>query len=1111
MKALLLSVAAAAAFIPCHAVKNKTYMKYRDSAVPVAERVEDLLSRMTLDEKIGQMNQYVGVEHLKANMGSLSEEDLFNNTAQAIYPGFSPKDLEDLTMKGLVGSFLHVITLKEANYLQSLAMQSRLQIPVIFGIDAIHGNANCPDNTVYPTNLGLACSFDTDMAYKIGRQTAAEMRAMNMHWTFNPNVEVARDPRWGRCGETFGEDPYLVTKLGIATVNGYQGKLNGANDVLACIKHFVGGSQPANGTNGSPTDVSERTLREVFFPPFKAGVDAGAMSLMTSHNELNGIPCHENDWLMNDVLRGEWGFKGFVVSDWMDIEHIYDLHATAPSLKEAFYQSIMAGMDMHMHGIHWNEYVGELVREGRILESRIDQSVRRILYLKFKLGLFEKPYADEQTSMDVRLCPEHRATALEAARNSIVLLKNDGILPLSQGKYKKILVTGINANDENILGDWSAQQKPENVTTVLEGIRIFAGDSQVEFVDQGWDPRNMDPKKVDAAVKAAKKADLNIVVAGEYMMRYRWTERTGGEDTDRSDIDLVGLQNELIRKVAASGKPTILILINGRPLGVEWAAENIPAIVEAWEPGMTGGTAIAEILYGKVNPSAKLAITIPRSVGQIQMTYNHKPSMYFHPYAVTSSEPLYPFGFGLSYTTYKYGNLRLSAKEIGANGTVDVSVDITNTGDRDGVEIAQLYIRDVFSSVTRPVKELKDFARVALKAGETKTVKFTITSDKLRFLDRKMKSVVEAGEFKVMVGSSSRDEDLLTDSFNVVKPTDRLESRLRKVVGLRKFIIGQHDAIAYGHNWTSDYSGREIRSDVKDVCGDLPGLLNWDLGLVEWQSDKELDGVPFDFIRKEVVNHDRRGGINAFSWHPRNPATKGNSWVCKGGNVVRECVTEGTALNDTMRLWLRRAAEFIGSLRDSDGRRIPVVFRPWHEHTGSWFWWGRDNCSADDYKALWRLTRSVFDEEGIDNVMWAYSPDKIKSADDYFERYPGDEYVDILGADAYHFDGDKGLDEYLKRVDLLLGTAAAYAKKSGQIVVFSETGSEGLPMPKWWTEVLMKAIGNQPVAYVCMWRNASDNPKHFYMPYPGQKSAADFVDFYKNPRTVFCKDLEQIK
>ena len=739
---------------------------YLDASAPVPKRVEDLLSRMTLEEKVGQMNQFVGLEHIRKNEASLSEEDLKNNTANAFYPEFNADSVAEWTRQGLVGSFLHVLTIEEANYLQSLALQSRLAIPVIFGIDAIHGNANAPDNTVYPTNIGLASSFDTDLAYRIARETAAEMRAMNMHWTFNPNVEVARDPRWGRVGETYGEDPYLVTEMGVATVKGYQGDLS-SDDVLACIKHFVGGSQPINGTNGSPTDLSERTIREVFFPPFEAGVDAGAMSLMTAHNELNGIPCHSNEWLMEEVARGEWGFKGFVVSDWMDIEHIYDLHATAENLKEAFYQSIMAGMDMHMHGVYWNEYVCELVREGRIPESRIDESVRRILDIKFRLGLFEHPYADEKTTMDVRLCDAHRQTALEAARKSIVLLKNDGLLPLSPDRYRRVLVTGINADDHNILGDWSADQKPENVTTVLEGLKEVSPETDFVFVDQGWDPRNMSRRQVDRAASLARTCDLNIVVAGEYMFRGRWTERTSGEDTDRSDIDLVGLQNELIEKVYASGKPTVLVLISGRPLGVEWAAEHLPALVNAWEPGMYGGQAIAEILYGKVNPSAKLAVTIPRSSGQVQMIYNHKPSQYFHPYAVTPSSPLYPFGYGLSYNDYEYSDLTIDKTEMPADGSLKASVNVTNRGTMTGDEIVELYIRDRFSQVTRPVKELKDFARITLEPGETKTVEFTISSDKLRFLDKNLKPIVEPGEFIVMAGSSSADEDLLKTSFRV--------------------------------------------------------------------------------------------------------------------------------------------------------------------------------------------------------------------------------------------------------------------------------------------------------------------------------------------------------
>lgn len=743
---------------------------YKDSSLPVERRVEDLLARMTLEEKVGQMNQFVGVEHIKANSKVLSEEDLKTNTAQAFYPGIGPDTILRWAEEGRIGSFLHVLTLDEANLLQEHVMRSRLGIPAIFGIDAIHGNANAPGNTVYPTNLGLACSFDPDMARRIARETAREMRAMNMHWTFNPNVEVARDARWGRCGETFGEDPCLVERMGLATTEGYQRDLNTTEDVLACAKHFVGGSQPVNGTNGAPCDVSERTLREVFFPPFRTNIVAGrAGTLMTSHNELNGIPCHANEWLMEDVLRGEWGFEGFVVSDWMDIEHLYDLHRTAENLKEAFYQSIMAGMDMHMHGLHWNEMVCELVREGRIPESRIDASVRRILAAKFALGLFEQPFADPETSRRVRLCPEHRATALEAARQSIVLLKNDGLLPLDPAKYRRVLVTGINADDENILGDWSAQQHPDDVVTVLEGLRQIAPDVRFDFVDQGWDPRNMNPAKVAEAAAKARQADLNIVVAGEYMMRWRWTERTGGEDTDRDNIALVGLQQELIERVAASGKPTLLILINGRPLGVEWAAEHLPAIVEAWEPGMTGGVAIAEILYGKVNPSAKLAMTVPRHAGQIQTYYNHKPSHYFHPVVCSDSTPLYPFGHGLSYTTYAYSDLTLSSDEIAPDGMLLAEVTVANTGDRDGVEIVQLYIRDEYASVARAVKELKAFARVALKAGETKRVQFDITPAMLTMLDKNLQPVVEPGAFSVLIGPSSRDEELLVETFNVCK------------------------------------------------------------------------------------------------------------------------------------------------------------------------------------------------------------------------------------------------------------------------------------------------------------------------------------------------------
>ena len=744
---------------------------YKNPKASIEQRVNDLLSRMTLEEKVGQMNQLVGIEHFKQNSASMTAEELATNTASAFYPGVTVKDMEDWTRRGLVSSFLHVLTMEEANYLQKLNMQSRLQIPLLIGIDAIHGNAKCKGNTVYPTNIGLASSFDVEMAYKIARQAAEEMRAMNMHWNFNPNVEVARDARWGRCGETFGEDPYLVTLMGVATNKGYQRNLDNVQDVLGCVKHFVGGSYSINGTNGAPCEVSERTLREVFFPPFKAAIQQGGdWNVTMSHNDLNGVPCHTNSWLMTDVLRKEWGFRGFIVSDWMDIEHCVDQHRTAANNKEAFYQSIMAGMDMHMHGPEWQTAVVELVKEGRIPESRIDESVRRILTVKFRLGLFEHPYSDAKTRDRVITDPEHKRTALEASRNSIVLLKNEkNLLPLDAQKYKKVLVTGINANDQNIMGDWSELQPEDQVWTVLRGLKSVSPTTDFKFVDQGWDPRNMSQAQVNAAVAAAKDCDLNIVCCGEYMMRFRWNERTSGEDTDRDNLDLVGLQNQLIQRLNETGKPTIVVIISGRPLSLRYAAEHVPAIINAWEPGQFGGQAIAEIIYGKVNPSAKLAMTIPRSAGQISTWYNHKRSAFFHPAVCTDNKPLYSFGYGLSYTSFRYSNLKLSKQIIPNDGKTQIiaSVTIENTGQRDGVEICQLYINDLVSSVSRPVKELKDFLRVELKAGEKRTVEFTITPDKLAFYDLNMNPIVEAGEFEVMIGGSSRDEDLQKATFTI--------------------------------------------------------------------------------------------------------------------------------------------------------------------------------------------------------------------------------------------------------------------------------------------------------------------------------------------------------
>ncbi|MDR1682241.1 MAG: glycoside hydrolase family 3 C-terminal domain-containing protein [Candidatus Symbiothrix sp.] len=754
---------------------------YKDPSQAVEKRVNNLMAQMTLEEKIGQMCQYNSLAQIKAVEGKISEEEMKKSHNKAYYPGFPLDSIIAYTEKGLIGSFLYVIDMEEANYLQSLAQKSRLQIPLLLGIDAVHGNALYYGATVYPTAIGQAAMFSPELVEESARQTALEIRATGSHWTFAPNVEVARDARWGRTGETFGEDPYLVSVLGAATVKGLQSPSNfpkrgepalpsgDREGVLACAKHFVGGGQSVNGINGAPLDVSERTIREVFFPPFKTAIEAGAYTVMVSHNEVNGIPAHGNRWLMTDVLRKEWNFNGFIVSDWMDVERMHDYHSVYETEEEAFFATVNAGLDMHMHGPRFAEGLIKAVKEGRLSEKRIEESVAKILTAKFQLGLFENPFIDANESKKVLFNAEHQKTALEMARKSIVLLKNhDNILPLDKNKYKKILVTGPNANTHVIFGDWAFPQPEENYTTVLKGLKNLSPETDFQFHDLGWKLLSMDSEEVRRAGTLARECDLAIVVVGENSMREHWGDKTCGENTDRSEITLPGLQQELVENIVKSGVPTVVVLVNGRPLGVEWIAENAAALIEAWEPGSFGGQAIAEILYGEVNPSAKLPITVPRHAGQIQMVYNHKFTTYWFPYRTGKSTPLYPFGFGLSYTNYKYDNLKISQSEISNNESVTLTVDVENTGVRDGEEIVQFYIRDEYSSAVRPLKELKDFRRIVLKSGEKKQVSFEITPEKLAFYDADMKFGVEKGRFKIMVGSSSRKEDLL-ETFLTVK------------------------------------------------------------------------------------------------------------------------------------------------------------------------------------------------------------------------------------------------------------------------------------------------------------------------------------------------------
>jgi beta-glucosidase len=739
-------------------------LPYKNTKLAVEQRVQDLLKRMTLEEKVAQMCQYVGPDHIRESIARTNGNKIAkNDDAQGFYQNLTVNDLLKLTESGMVGSFLHVVTAEETNVLQKLAMKSRLQIPLIIGIDAIHGNAMVRGTTVYPTAIGMASSFDTALVRKSSVETALEMRVTGSQWTFMPNLDVARDARWGRIGETFGEDPYLVSRMGVAMIKGFQGNnLDGKYNVLACMKHLIAGSEPSNGTNAAPMDVSERTLREVFLPPYKAAIsEGGVLSGMAAHNELNGIPCHADKWLLTDIIRKEMNFKGFYVSDWMDIERMSDLHHFTPTYEDAFFETIDAGMDMHMHGPGFLEGVVKLVRQGRLSEERINESCARILDIKFRLGLFENPFVDEKIYSKVLFNDVHKKTALKLAEKSIVLLKNEGnLLPIDFSKYKNVFVTGPNANNQSILGDWALLQPDENVITILEGITDVVGKQKVSFYDYGSDVRTTDKTKITDAVTMAAKADLAIVVVGENPLRYMRNQKTTGENLDRMGLDLLGQQDELVEKIRQTGVPTIVILVGGRPLTINQIAEKIPAIIQAWEPGSFGGKAIANIISGEISPSGKLPVSIPRHVGQIQQIYNHKPSQYFHPYIDGPSTPLFPFGFGLSFSSFEISELKIEKKQIAKSDNVTVSCRILNTGKYVATEVLQLYIRDLYSSATRPVKELKDFKRVELNPGEAKTIAFTITPEKLAFYDRNMNYVVESGDFEIMVGTSSLDKDL---------------------------------------------------------------------------------------------------------------------------------------------------------------------------------------------------------------------------------------------------------------------------------------------------------------------------------------------------------------
>jgi beta-glucosidase len=707
----------------------------------VETRINALLARMTLAEKLGQLQQLDG----EAN------------------GNYRPDHLP-LVRQGLLGSTLNVRGAQRTNELQRIALtESRLKIPLIFGFDVIHGY-----RTIFPIPLGEAASWDPIAAERSAAIAAAEARAAGVHWTFAPMLDIARDPRWGRMLEGAGEDPYLGAAFARARVRGFQGADYSAhNKVVACAKHWVAYGAAEAGRDYNTTEVSERTLREIYLPPFKAAVDAGVGTFMSAFNDLNGVPTSANHFTLTEVLRGEWKFDGFVVSDYTSVAELIQ-HGVAADGSEAARAALNAGVDMEMVSRLYNQHGADLLKQREVSQQTIDEAVRRILRIKFRLGLFDKPYTDEALERNVTFNTANLAAAREIAARSIVLLKNDrNLLPLSKNVRSVALIGPLADSQVDMLGSWNGDGRPADTVTLLQGLKAKVPQARINYA-KGAEVNGENTEGFAAAVRAAKDSDVAIIAVGE-------SADMSGEAASRSSLDLPGRQLDLVKAVQATGKPTIVVLMNGRPLTINWLAENSPAILETWFSGTQAGNAIADVLFGDVNPGGKLPVTFPRSVGQIPLYYNHmntgRPAdannKYSSKYLDLPWTPLFPFGYGLSYTQFKLANLQLSAPRISLNGRLTVSVDVENTGKRAGDEVVQLYLRDTVASVARPVKELKGFRRVTLAAGEKQRVEFIITPEQLGFWNAQMRFTVEPGEFKVMVGPNS--EDLLEATFAVAR------------------------------------------------------------------------------------------------------------------------------------------------------------------------------------------------------------------------------------------------------------------------------------------------------------------------------------------------------
>ncbi|HEX7061319.1 MAG TPA: glycoside hydrolase family 3 N-terminal domain-containing protein [Woeseiaceae bacterium] len=746
---------------------------YRDAAAPVEKRVDDLLGRMSLDEKVAQLRTvWDSKVQLYDGEGRFDPE-----RARKLWPdgfgGFArPNDTQGPASPRVVPWRSIADTVALVNAIQRYAIEeTRLGIPVLFHEEGLHGYA-AVGATSFPQAIALASSWDPDLVRQVNAVTAREIRARGAHLVLSPVVDIARDPRWGRFEETFGEDPYLVSELGVAAVEGLQGEGRferlGPGKVFATLKHMTGHGQPESGTNVGPAPISERELRENFFPPFRAVVQrTGIRAVMPSYNEIDGVPSHVNSWLLGDVLRGEWGFEGMVVSDYYAIEQLVDLHHVFGDLTHAAAAALRAGVDVDLPDGRAYVHLPAALDAGLITRADIDQAVRRLLEVKFRAGLFEAPYADAEHAEAVTNTRKARTLARRAAERSMVLLANDGVLPLALDDLNKIAVIGPNADVARLGGYYGV---PPITVSLLEGVRervgdradvVFAKGVKITENDDWWADEvdladsQENRKLIQEAVEVARDSDVIVLAIGgnEQTSREGWADSHLG---DRASLELVGQQQELFDALHALGKPIVVVLINGRPLATVQIAEEANALIEGWYLGEQGGNALARVLFGDVSPGGKLPVTIPREVGQLPMFYNAKPSAR-RGYLFASTGPLFPFGWGLSYTTFELSPPELSAAEIPADGTVEVRVTVTNTGDRTGDETVQLYLHDRVSSVTQPVKELKRFERVTLEPGEQRIVTFSLGPEDFRLWNIDMREVIEPGEFEIMTGPNSVD------------------------------------------------------------------------------------------------------------------------------------------------------------------------------------------------------------------------------------------------------------------------------------------------------------------------------------------------------------------